>query len=413
MEGAATTGGDARVGALHQALVDGLKRAGAIRSAPVEAAFRAVPRHLFLPGVPPEQVYRDDAIPTKRRGDESISSSSQPTVMAGMLEQLGLAPGQRVLEIGAGTGYNAALIARIVGERGRVVAVDYDEDIVAGARAGLAAAGLGRVEVIRGDGAEGHAAGAPYDRIVLTVGAGEIAPAWIAQLAAGAGCCCRWSSRSGRSWWRSSAPTAAWRASRRAAGWSSCPCGGARRVGDERLVRPGGAVEPGDGRSGRGRSGGAGGDARGPARDEPAPVALTPRELLGSGLATWLELRTDRFCSLFALGAAADDAPFPDLGGVAGQFRATIGLRDGASLALLARPPIGRRRLPAGTATARRSRSPSALTARTAHWRGSSSNSSPPGTPPGGRARGGCGSGPTRAGRSRRRRRGRRPSASA
>ncbi len=299
-----------------------------------------MPRHLFLPGVPPEQVYRDDAIPTKRRGDESISSSSQPTVMAGMLEQLGLAPGQRVLEIGAGTGYNAALIARIVGERGRVVAVDYDEDIVAGARAGLAAAGLGRVEVIRGDGAEGHAAGAPYDRIVLTVEAGEIAPAWIAQLAAGGRLLLPLVLKVGQklvAFERADGGLASVSArggvvfmplrGALAGSGTSVWFGPERRwnlvTGDPSGVDPA-ALEATLG---------------GPACDEPAPVALAPRELLGSGLATWLELRTDRFCSLFALGAAADDAPFPDLGGVAGQFRATIGLRDGASLALLARPP--------------------------------------------------------------------------
>jgi len=108
----------ADVAALHAALVDALLRRGAITDPRVEAAFRAIPRHLFLPDVPLAEVYRDQAIPTKIRDGEAISSSSQPEIMATMLDQLRLAPGLRVLEIGAGTGYNAALMAHIVGEKG-------------------------------------------------------------------------------------------------------------------------------------------------------------------------------------------------------------------------------------------------------------------------------------------------------
>ena len=105
-----------------------------IRSDLVAAALRAVPRHLFLPDLPPEAAYRDDAIVTKRDADgQGISSSSQPAIMAIMLDQLDLAPGHRVLEIGAGTGYNAALIAHIVGPSGQVVSVDIDADTGAGA----------------------------------------------------------------------------------------------------------------------------------------------------------------------------------------------------------------------------------------------------------------------------------------
>ena len=77
-----------------------------------------MPRHLFLPHLPPQDAYLDDAIVTKRdAAGQPISSSSQPTIMAIMLYQLALAPGQRVLEIGAGTGYNAALMSHITGRR--------------------------------------------------------------------------------------------------------------------------------------------------------------------------------------------------------------------------------------------------------------------------------------------------------
>ncbi len=169
--------------ALQQNLVDQLKKQGNIQSASVEAAFRAVRRDYFVPDVPLDQVYRDEAIPTKRDANGiPISSSSQPAIMAIMLEQLDVQPGQRVLEIGAGTGYNAALIAHIVGATGEVVTMDIDEDIVGDARKHLASAGFARAQVICGDGGMGYRERAPYDRIVLTVGAWDILPQWIEQL---------------------------------------------------------------------------------------------------------------------------------------------------------------------------------------------------------------------------------------
>ncbi|GER85787.1 hypothetical protein KTAU_44210 [Thermogemmatispora aurantia] len=167
---------------LQQALVEHLKGRGFLRSARIEAAFRAVPRHLFLPGVPPAEVYRDQVIPLKVVDGVCVSSSSQPAIMAIMLEQLGLEPGQHVLEIGAASGYNAALMAHIVGESGSVVTVDIDEDLVKGARTHLEAAGYRQVRVICGDGAQGYPPAAPYDRIILTVASGDIAAPWYEQL---------------------------------------------------------------------------------------------------------------------------------------------------------------------------------------------------------------------------------------
>ena len=170
---------------LLSALVDNLQTTGVLTQPAVEAAFRAVPRHLFLPQLPIEEVYRDEAIPIKMQDGRAISSSSQPAIMAIMLEQLDLAPGQRVLEIGAGTGYNAALLGWLVGPNGQVTTVDIDDDLVAGARAHLTTAGSGNVQVVQADGGEGYAPAAPYDRIVLTVGAWDITPAWLEQLRPG------------------------------------------------------------------------------------------------------------------------------------------------------------------------------------------------------------------------------------
>jgi protein-L-isoaspartate(D-aspartate) O-methyltransferase len=168
---------------LRGALVDKLRDRGTVPTALVEAAFRAVPRHLFLPGVPLEKAYADGPVVTKRDGDGVIvSTASQPAIMATMLEQLQVEPGHRVLEIGAGTGYNAGLLGVLASQSGLVTTIDVDEDIVAGARERLAAAGCENVQVVLGDGALGWAAGAPYDRVIATVGVWDLPPAWLEQI---------------------------------------------------------------------------------------------------------------------------------------------------------------------------------------------------------------------------------------
>ena len=167
---------------LRNALVDKLKSIGCIRSQNVEEAFRSVPRHIFVPGVELEKIYSDDSIPTKYIDGKLVSSSSQPAIMAIMLEQLELQPGHRVLEIGAGTGYNAGLLQHLVGDSGLVVTVDIDEDIVGSARDYLKSVGLDSVCLVCGDGGLGCADHMPYDRIILTVGAWDIIPAWLNQL---------------------------------------------------------------------------------------------------------------------------------------------------------------------------------------------------------------------------------------
>ncbi len=168
---------------LNQALVDDLKKRGLIKTERVEAAFREVPRHVFLPGVPLEEVYSDRAISAKQDPEGKwISSSSQPAIMAIMLEQLGLEAGQKVLEIGTGPGYNAALLAHIVGETGQVVTVEIERDLAQSAREHLAEAGYGQVQVRHADGGYGVPDMAPFDRIILTVGAPDITPAWWNQL---------------------------------------------------------------------------------------------------------------------------------------------------------------------------------------------------------------------------------------
>jgi protein-L-isoaspartate(D-aspartate) O-methyltransferase len=170
-------------GLREQLLATVRERGGAV-DALVADALRTVPRHIFLPDVAPDVAYRDEAIVTK--WDDSgmpSSSSSQPTIMAIMLDQLEVARGQRVLEIGAGTGFNAALIAHIVGPKGHVVSIDLDPEIVGRAEENLSAAGTAGVTVLTSDGALGDRAHGPYDRIIATVGVWDLAPAWHEQLA--------------------------------------------------------------------------------------------------------------------------------------------------------------------------------------------------------------------------------------
>jgi protein-L-isoaspartate(D-aspartate) O-methyltransferase len=131
----------------------------------------------------PVEAYQDRAVVIKSDSEGlPVSASTQPTMMAVMLSQLGLAAGHRVLEIGTGTGYNAALIARIVGDQKSVVTIDVVPDLIGQARVNLTAAGYGRVTVVCGDGAAGVPDHAPYDRIIVTTGTWDLATQWWAQL---------------------------------------------------------------------------------------------------------------------------------------------------------------------------------------------------------------------------------------
>ncbi len=156
--------GDGSDAALRARLVERLRVAdggSVLRSDDVARAMGVVPRHLFLPGVPLEQAYADIAVPTHFAEGVPTSSASQPAIVALMLQQLQPFPGMRVLEIGAGTGYNAALLAELAGPTGHITTVDIDGEVAAEARAHLDAAGYQSVEVITADGAQGWEPGAP------------------------------------------------------------------------------------------------------------------------------------------------------------------------------------------------------------------------------------------------------------
>jgi protein-L-isoaspartate(D-aspartate) O-methyltransferase len=162
----------------------------------VAAAFAGVPREAFVPDgfqrrdgswaqpADPdflEIVYQDDVLVTKVDGRTPTSSSSQPSLMAVMINALDVRPGLRVLEIGAGTGYNAALLATLGAE---VVSVDVQADVADRARSALARAGIGGVRVEQGDGYAGSPGG-HFDRVIVTVGVAGVSPRWLEQLEPG------------------------------------------------------------------------------------------------------------------------------------------------------------------------------------------------------------------------------------
>lgn len=143
-------------------------------SKPVAAAMRKVPRHLFVSHVPLAEAYANDTIVTRCDPDGfATSSATGPGLIGLMLDQLQLRPGMRVLEIGTGTGYNAALLAELVGTAGHVTTVEITPEVAEQARQALAVAGVANAEVICGDGEYGHPTNAPYERIIATPAAGS------------------------------------------------------------------------------------------------------------------------------------------------------------------------------------------------------------------------------------------------
>ncbi len=170
--------------ARRRRLVDAMRRRGVLRSRRVEAAFMAVPRELFLPGLPLAEVYADRSVVIKTFGDEVLSTSSQPSMMAIMFEQLAVREGDRVLEIGTGSGYNAALLATLTGRYGSVTSLDIDPELVEAARARLAGRD-GALTLLAADAERLDELVESFDRIMVTVSASEVSPQWFASLREG------------------------------------------------------------------------------------------------------------------------------------------------------------------------------------------------------------------------------------
>jgi protein-L-isoaspartate(D-aspartate) O-methyltransferase len=169
---------------LRDDMVGELVDDGVITSAAVEAAMRVVPRHLFTPDAGLDEAYRpyDSLVTIRDAQGRALSSVSAPQLQAFMLEQAGIEPGMRVLEVGSG-GYNAALLAELAGPGGEVTTMDIDPQVTSRARRLLTLAGYPRVAVVLADAEDGVPSRAPFDRILVTAGAWDVPPAWMAQLA--------------------------------------------------------------------------------------------------------------------------------------------------------------------------------------------------------------------------------------
>lgn len=158
-------------------MVRGLQEQRLVRDPRVAAAFRSVPRHAFLPDEEADMAYVDAALPIG--GGQTISA---PHMVAIMAEGLDVRPGHRILEVGGGSGYHAAILAHLAGPTGRVVAIERLPDLARQAESALAPLGL-PVEIHVGDGSLGWPAGAPYDRISVACAAPKVPAPLLDQLA--------------------------------------------------------------------------------------------------------------------------------------------------------------------------------------------------------------------------------------
>lgn len=163
----------------RKALVAHLRQEG-IADKRVLNAFCSVQRELFVPESLREHAYEDRALPLG-----SGQTISQPYTVALMLKALNVCAGQKVLEIGTGSGYNAALLSQLVGKEGRVVTLDVVEPLLVQAKKTLKKLGKGNVKVICADGSVGYSAEAQYDRIIVTAASPRINQEWIDQLKEG------------------------------------------------------------------------------------------------------------------------------------------------------------------------------------------------------------------------------------
>jgi protein-L-isoaspartate(D-aspartate) O-methyltransferase len=170
-----------------------IRQGGVSLSPELARAFATVRREAFVPdgfqrrdgtwATPADPdflatVYRDDVLVTKVDGRLPVSSSSQPSLMALMITALRVEPGARILEIGAGTGYNAALLPALGAS---VTSIDVQKDVADKARTALARAGVDTVRVEHRDGYAGLP-GERFDRVIVTVGIGGISPLWLEQI---------------------------------------------------------------------------------------------------------------------------------------------------------------------------------------------------------------------------------------
>ncbi|MDE1823319.1 MAG: protein-L-isoaspartate O-methyltransferase [Candidatus Micrarchaeota archaeon] len=160
--------------------IDFLVEMGFMRDVKIINAFKHVPRHLFVKDKDMDNAYRDT--PLDICADSNIT---QPSTVALMLEHLDLNEGDKVLEIGTGSGWNAALIGYCVGSRGKVVSLEIEKSIATFASGNIIKAGIDNVDVLWKDGASGHMDMAPYDKVIYTAAVRAVPDIVLAQVKVG------------------------------------------------------------------------------------------------------------------------------------------------------------------------------------------------------------------------------------
>lgn len=153
----------------NESLIEHLKSIGYLKSRNVEKALRDVPREMFVPDSIKYLAYRD--VPLHIGENQTIS---QPATVVAMTEALDVKEGQKILEIGTGSGWQSAILGKLVGEKGMVYSVEILDVLVKLAKENLKKMDIKNVKVFKGDGSMGLEKYAPYDRIVVTAGSPEI-----------------------------------------------------------------------------------------------------------------------------------------------------------------------------------------------------------------------------------------------
>lgn len=161
----------------NERLIEHIRSIGYLKSKKIEDALRSVKRENFVPDAMKYLAYRDT--PLYIGSNQTIS---QPSTVVAMTEALDVKEGQNILEIGTGSGWQSAILGKLVGEKGTVYSIEIIDELVKFAKENLEKVGIKNVKLLKGDGSLGLKKYAPYDRIVVTAGCPEIPKDMISQL---------------------------------------------------------------------------------------------------------------------------------------------------------------------------------------------------------------------------------------
>lgn len=154
-------------------------------SSDVIEAYKKCPRHKFIHHPYPIEVMYGDYPLEIYRDEEFISTISQPSFVLQMIDMLDLRPGHKVLELGAGSGWNAALMSHLVGRTGKIVSIEIIPTLAQETKKTIQEMGFTNILIVQGDGAQGYPPEAPYDRAIFTAGATDLPLAFHEQIKLG------------------------------------------------------------------------------------------------------------------------------------------------------------------------------------------------------------------------------------